>query len=185
MCFDTSENLISGPLPVNLLNSNQIDQNGISIRLSECGSNPNCVNQTEFEQNTNQLYFIFHSIEKQISTKVKDGPPLRYVDHAINVFKLNTVFHNVNWLVLKKNVLTCTSLLNFLGKSKEYVFYTIDKANSISQNVITSNTYPNQNLFSVNIGLYNQKTEITITYYGIFDAFAWIGGNQLNICALF
>jgi len=80
---------------------------------------------------------------------------LRYVDHAINVFKLNTVFHNVNWLVLKKNVLTCTSLLNFLGKSKNYVFYTIDKVNSISQNVITSNTYPNQNLFSVNIGLYN------------------------------
>ena len=80
-------------------------------------------------------------------------------------------------MVLKKNVLTCTSLLNFLGKDTVYTFYTLDKVNSVSSNVITSNSYPFQNLFSVNIGLSNQKTETTITYYGIFDVFAWLGGN--------
>ncbi len=46
LCFDTSNNKLSGPLPVNLLNSALIDQNGISVRLSECGGSPNCVNQT-------------------------------------------------------------------------------------------------------------------------------------------
>lgn len=102
---------------------------------------------------------------------------MKYVDNQISAFKLNTLYHNVNWLVVRKNVLKCTSLLNFLGKNVNYEFYTVDRVNSISSNVITSNNYPLQNLFSVNIGLYNQQIDTTITYYGIFDVFAWLGGN--------
>lgn len=61
-----------------------------------------------------------------------------FVDKTIDAHKFNQVFHRVIWMVLKKNILSISSLLNFLGKNEKYEFYTIDRENTILSTVSTS-----------------------------------------------